>query len=288
VTDKSEKPIAFAHADAFFAECGVVEDFFAKSVRPIVDRTFDKNRPEHHTYLGALLRITAWLRSLLKLNHPGDFQPVVAGSRALFEMAVDLTLLHHRPQDHSHDKIVAWEQSAKLKHAEGIERFYVSTGKTVPSEHSDAVRFIARERSKVHALRRQYWPRRDNKPEHPDRWTGRNLPEDARAADQCASYEFGEFYAARFAHLCWNTHGSGLAGVRLLTENHFPGVSALGLAEGVRFAIIGGELVLRLFDKHDSITEARLRELEKRRREVRAQVLVTYPSFMEDVLRGLK
>jgi len=271
------KSSAFAHGDAFFAECNIVGTFVDASVRPVVQRAFDKSKPEHSTYLGALLRVTGWLRSLAKLNHPGDFQAIVAGSRALFEIAVDLTLLHHDPNAHSHEMLVAWEQSAKLKFAEGIERHYKAASKAVPVDHADAMTFATRERTHIHSQRLKYWPNAKNKPHHPDRWTGRSLPDDAHVADKVASYSFEEFYATRFSQLCWNTHGSGLAGVRLVTEEHFPGVSALGFSESARFSCIAGELVLRLFGKHDAISEARFRKLASDRLQARAKVLVTYP-----------
>lgn len=275
---------AFAHGDAFFAECNLVNGFIDTSVRPIVERTLDKTSPEHLTYLGALLRVSAWLRSLAKLNHPGDFQAVVSGSRALFEIAVDLALLQFDSATHSHEMILAWEQSAKLKHAEGVERFYRKAGKQVPSDFQEVSNFVARQGPAIQSQRVRLWPHKNGK--HPERWTGHDLRHDASQADKAAPYgfvsglnanSFEEFYTKRFAHLCWNTHGSGLAGVRFVPEDDFPAVSALGFAESAQLAFLCADLLLRLFGKHDAITEARFAALKQDRLKARAKVLSAYP-----------
>lgn len=279
-----EKTSAFAHGDAFFAECGVVNEFIDASVRPIVDRVFDGSKPEHSTFLGALLRVTAWLRSLKKLNHPGDFQAVVCCSRALLEIAIDLSLLQFDAARHSHDMIASWERSAKFKHAKGVERFYARAGKAVPNDLVEVVNFIAREGAVVDAERRKHWPQTNGA--HPVRWTGRSLPDDAREADKVVPHgfvadlnadSFSEFCTRRFAHLCWSTHGSGLAGVRFLSEGHFPGVSALGFAESAQLAVTCVDLLLRLFGRHDEIMQVRFQKLKAERFVARAKVLITYP-----------
>lgn len=82
---------AFALADAFFAECQVVARFIDEKVRLQVDQRVGAV-PHGVVFQGQMLRAIAWLRSLGKLNHPGDFQAVTAAARALFEGAVDLTL----------------------------------------------------------------------------------------------------------------------------------------------------------------------------------------------------
>lgn len=271
---------AFAAGDANFAECKMVHDFIGTSVRPVVERALDKTNPAHATYFGALLRVHAWLRSLGKLNHPGDFQAAVSGSRALFEILVDLTLLHHDPKSYSHEKIVAWERSASLKYAEGIKRFYDEGNKPVPDDHREAVAFLAQETAAIHALRRTHWPRKDGKASHPDRWTGQPLADDAERADQLAPQGLREFYAARFMPICWSTHGSGLAGVRKLREENFPAVIALGFGESARFAAASAELVVRLFGQYDGIAEARFKALERDRLTARAKVLAQYPPLI--------
>ena len=88
---------AFALADALHADCKAVSEFLDASVRPIADRRAE-GTAEHMSYLGALLRVTAWLRSFAKLNHPGDYQALSAGCRALFEIAIESDAPCGRPE----------------------------------------------------------------------------------------------------------------------------------------------------------------------------------------------
>ncbi len=106
----------FALADAFYAECQVVARFIDEKVRVPVDQRVG-SVAHGVVFQGQMLRTIAWLRSLGKLNHPGDFQAVTASARALFEGAVDVTLMHFDPANFSPQKMDAWESSAKFKHA---------------------------------------------------------------------------------------------------------------------------------------------------------------------------
>ena len=75
---------AFALAHAFYAECQVVAQFIDDKVRVAVDQ-HAATVAHGASFQGQTLRAIAWLRSLGKLNHPGDFQAVAASARALFE-----------------------------------------------------------------------------------------------------------------------------------------------------------------------------------------------------------
>ena len=69
-----------------------------------------------------------------------------------------------------------------------------------------------------------------------------------------------EFYATQNAQLCWNTHGSGLAGVRGISPKDFPAISALGFRACARFALITAELILRHFGLWDDRVEREFAE----------------------------
>jgi hypothetical protein len=127
----------FALADAFYAECQVVAQFIDERVRRSVDERVG-SVPHGVVFQVQMLRAMAWLRSLDKLNHPGDFQAVTAGARSLFEGAVDVTLVHFDPAKFSPAKMDAWEDSAKLKHAQTITAYFAELG----SDSSDGGRTI--------------------------------------------------------------------------------------------------------------------------------------------------
>jgi hypothetical protein len=78
---------SLAVARALYAEAQAVALFIDEKVRAQVDASVSAV-PHGVVFQGQLLRAIAWLRSLAKLDHPGDFQAVTAGTRAVFEGAV--------------------------------------------------------------------------------------------------------------------------------------------------------------------------------------------------------
>jgi hypothetical protein len=128
---------SFKIGGAYFAATHRVEEFVAGMVLPNVSRA-DSSLPAQATSHGAVLRVLAWLRSLLKLNHPGDFQPILTASRSLFEVAVDATLLNRAPKLRV-GQLLAWEESAKLAAAERLHRYTQSRPDKRPPERATPV-----------------------------------------------------------------------------------------------------------------------------------------------------
>jgi hypothetical protein len=257
---------AMALGNAFFEDCKTVQEFMRDTVGPVVNRFAEKNH-EDGTVYGIFLRAQAWLSTFTKLNHPSDFQAVVSGTRSMFEIAVDLALLHHDRANSPVAKMIAWEQSAKLKAADRTRRCY--EGRTLPPEHVERVAFIDRDGGRIRAERARFWPGR-NPNDHPQRWTGRPLDADAEAADGFGPYGCRDFYDGRFAELCWGTHGSALVSVRFTTPETFPGLAAMAFHDAAKFAVMTSELVLRYFRVFDAIAEARFRALDEERRKWRS------------------
>lgn len=269
-----------ALANAFFEDCKTVLEFMATKVRPVVDR-FAKEDHADGTVKGEFLRAQAWLGTFAKLDNPAHFQAVVAGTRALFEIAVDLALMHHDRVTYPVEKMFAWEESAKLNAAERTRDFYATAGKPVPEHLQPRIDFITREGPRILADRLKWWPGRGaNDP--PMRWTGRGLPRDASAADAFAPYGFREFYDGRFAELCWGTHGSGLAGVRNLGAREFPGIAAMAFQDAADFATRIARFTLAYFDKLDPILQARFRQLEEERGHWRALAFGQQKGWLKD------
>lgn len=253
---------AFALGAAQFEDVVSVRDFMRERVRPVVQR-FAGDGNEDQTIYGLFLRGLGWLGTLAELKHPQHFQAALAGTRTLLEICIDLGLLHHDRAAYTPSKVIAWERSAKLKAAERTRRCF--EGRTVPDEYVERISFIDREGDAIRAERARVWPNRKKPESHPERWTGRSLDEDAKAADDSGGYGLRDYYDGRFAELCWSTHGSGLAGVRCIPEDHFSAIVAFAFQDSARLGTLASELTLRYFDKFDAILEARFRELEKER-----------------------
>jgi hypothetical protein len=256
---RSMMPTPFVLAEASFKECQLAHEFLNRRVRPRIEHAIAETAPAPtaQTFHGVFLRALAWMCTLRKLNEPADFQAIAVASRALFEIAVDVTILRFDPSANPPEKMAAWEDSAKLKSAHRVVEFFTNSGRALPSEYEPMQRFIRTGSARVQKSRAMFWVGRTGKPFHPDRWTGRSLDRDAAAA--VAAFpkgEFDDFYATRYPGRCWNIHGSGLAGVRFIGEHEFPGLSALAFGDCTHFALITGELTLRQFSMWDAAVEA--------------------------------
>jgi hypothetical protein len=198
-------------------------------------------------FQGLLGRKILWMKSMGALDSPGYFQAVAGGCRAMFEIAVDVALLHFDPSNNA-AKMLAWEDSAKLHAAEKIARFFA--GGAVPPAFDGQLGFLATDTGRVTELRARYWGG-----QHPGRrWTGRDLGRDATAADGFfPEARFAEFYATRYAETCWNTHGSGLAGFRGIGEEMFPGLAAIAMRDAARFAIVAAKIAVQHFGLWDDL-----------------------------------
>lgn len=235
---------AFIVSDACFAKCQITAVFIDENIRIPID-TASVKQPGGTSFQGMLFRVIGWLRSLGKLNHPGDFQAVVSGTRALLEIAVDVTLLQGDPVTYPIAKLQAWESSAKLKQAAALKEHLELRGLTPKREQLPTLSFLAREESRILALRSQYWTNRNGNPTHPMRWTKESLAKDAEAADTLDDLGFLDFYRNRYSQLCWNVHGSGLAGVSNISADLIPFLSGQAFNECSWFSLIAVEKIAR-------------------------------------------
>jgi hypothetical protein len=255
---------AFALGAARFEDILSVRNFMREKVRPVLTGFSNASNESEATVYGTFLRGHAWLDTMAELKHPQHFQAAIAGTRALFEICIDLALLHHDRLNYPPSKIVAWERSAKLKAAERTKRCF--EGRPLPDEHIERVAFADREGNSIRALRSNTWPGRTKPESHPDRWTTRSLEDDAKAVDGFGNYGMRDYYDGRFAELCWSTHGSGLAGVRFIPEEHFPALIAIAFNDSADLGTLIARFALQYFGKLDAILEARFAELAAERK----------------------
>lgn len=258
-----ESPIAFHRA--MFLDCRRVHEFLNVRMRPRIAYAAG-SAESRDAFFGLYLRVLAWLRTLWKLDEPGDFQAVTVASRTLFEIAVDLTIMHFDAKANPPAKMDAWEDSAKLKAARRVRTFVDRPGSTESeTDYRPFLTFLSKNEQRVKALRLRWWPpKQGKKSEPPERWTGRNLSDDAaKATDLYRAGKFDAYYARRYSQNCWNTHGSGLAGVRGVPAEDFPALASLAFSECAQYALIAAEMALR----HFCIWETAIPEFEALHRE---------------------
>lgn len=116
---------------------------------------------------GLWYRVYCWLESLTKLNSPKDYQAFAAANRGLFEITVDLALLHNDKTNSSGWKMWWWNLSEKLEGAEKLVKYFDELKLKIPDVYSEQQEFINREKHFVLHMRNQLWG--INK--HPQRWS---------------------------------------------------------------------------------------------------------------------
>jgi hypothetical protein len=256
------EPLALVRA--LYAEAQAVARFIDEKVRVHVDARVPVVA-HGVVFQGQLLRAIAWLRSIAKLDHPADFQAVTAGARAVFEGAVDVTLMHFDAVANGPEKMDAWEHSAKLKHAQTATDYLAAVGRQPTEAEQHMVTFVSREQARIEKLRLQFWPSEGGR--HPrNRWTGRNLANDAEQADKLLAEGFAEFYRLRYPELCWNVHGSGLAGIANISVEAVPYLGGRAAAEAASFARVVAEVVAKHMGCWD---EERFKKLPEQVKEAR-------------------
>ncbi len=235
---ENEGPSSFQIAQAEWNGCRLVHEFANGRVRALVEQGGrSSSTPDPDYYPDVLLRMLAWTHTLTKLHEPADVQAVNVASRTLFEIAVDVTILHFDPANPP-AKILAWEASSKLKAAVRACEFAKRRGQPSPPHEAG---YVARESASIQAERAKFWQGKHPK----ERWTGRSLEQDATAATKLfPEVDFEETYATRYNQLCWNTHGSGLAGLRGLSMDAFPALSAVAFHECAKFALATTKVIL--------------------------------------------
>ncbi len=258
------KPDALTVAAALYAECRLVSEFISGDVRHWLLAAGEPNGPDA-VILGQFLRIDAWLRTLKKCDEPGDFQAVISATRALLEATIDLVLISTHPA--GAQTLQDWEDSAKLKHANALATYYAKEGTKPLSEHETIMEFGQRNSGRIESVRRSRgWLKGSSKPMHPDRWTKNNLAVDAQRADAAApGFGFERFYETRYRELCWNVHGSGLAGARGVSPELFPFIGGRAFRECANLAEHAARVTLRHFNIWGPAQEQAFAKLDQER-----------------------
>src|SRR5688572_30076347 len=177
-----ERPETEIRAECAFQSAAYVSQKLEEFFGPMLAKS--PKTTKRDAYIHALfIRAKNWMKSVSKMNNASDFQPLATATRSLFELAIDMTIIHHDDKGEWSDKMEAWENSARYFHGECITRYYVSRNIPVPEEYSGYPAFLARERDRIEAFRLKHWPI-EGKPkgQHPKQWSHRSLRNAAKYA----------------------------------------------------------------------------------------------------------
>lgn len=201
----------------------VMAEFYDKELHDVLLNT-PKGAPGPNMAWGLYLRTECWLSSVVRMDNPRDIQAIAGACRSLLEIMVDLVHIRHDFTGEHVRKMLAWEQSNKLKQATNLLRYYTETNQPLPKGYQPQADFVKNQGPTIIADRAKYWNGRAA-----ERWTDRSLEIDCKAADKLENFNLLHFYATNYRHICWHVHGSGMTGIRELDEVGVYTFAALGM-----------------------------------------------------------
>jgi hypothetical protein len=191
-------------------------------------------------------RSKKWMLTLTKLNQPSDFQAVSAANRSLFEMTVDMCLLHNDSNGERGRACYAWGMSERMRHIEGVVGFFQAGSSELSTTFSGFEEFNNEEKAAYDEVRRTLWPGKHGQPRHPSRWTGRSsivedLPEADAAFTEGISSVLGmslqAYYKSEYRMLSWAVH-SGIAATLRADWDMLALLSAMAFTRSADLALI--------------------------------------------------
>ena len=238
----------------FFSSACEVADFMEQQIAGKLLLLL--NPPLRDQYLAELYRRgLCWMSSLRKLNDAKDFQGLCVCTRTLFETTIDFLLIHADTTDESATQMKSWELSAKLKVAKALIDFEVRRKTPLQIDTKPHKDYIQLEESAILSARKKFWPNQTNnsgQSVHPDRWTGRAIVDDAKAADkiyptqvqQIFDQTLEDFYETQIRTLHWYVHGSTVIGTRNMQTGRFPELCGLNFRYSSQLALIMTQIMM--------------------------------------------
>ncbi len=203
---------------------------------------------------GLWYRVYCWLQSLQKLNSARDFQAFATANRALFEITVDLAILHNDKTNSSGWRLWNWNLSEKLRSAKNLTEYFVKNKIDVPDIYAEQIEFIRREEDSILHMRKMLWASTKNPDgRHPQRWTGNpNLFEELHNVDSILGQSvielfdmpLAQYYRTEYAKMNWFIH-SGVSSFWKMPQDAFPTISAFFLEGCANFGLLATHIVLK-------------------------------------------
>lgn len=213
--------------------------YLSTEIRPALPK--DPRGRSEPAVTGMALRSIALVQALAKLDRVSHLQLVMAATRSMLELLVDVVLLTMEADPlEMAEKLEAWELSARYKVAQNTVRFKKNHRELTELEQP-LVEFIEQQGDRVDSLRRKYWLNTKGKGRHPNRWTGGNLLEAIRRADELTPYGLEDFYHEEYGRMNFQVHGSSLAGQRGLDIVAFRVWFCMGHRRTCEFAFLVAE-----------------------------------------------
>lgn len=231
----------------FFSSLTSLNNFDKLEIRNVIRGLLNQTQREM-CFTANYYRAFANVESILTLNHVKHVQAIASASRALFEIAVDVSLIDQISQ--GPEKMIALIDVEKMRSAQAIIDFKASN----PTAQVDATtfqEFIRLDGARISALRDSLWPNR------PDvqHWSLLKMQKRVEKLGQ----PFNELYAVEYPRLSWYIH-SGLTGFANLPKESFELIAGIAFTIAVKSYMILMTAIIDEFklSKADSMIKSRM------------------------------
>ncbi len=237
------------HADAWFIGVQAYVCFVEQYLKPQIQSLVGNRTPREDAILDVYYGIVGFLVSINTLRNPWHVQAVASCSRSIFELYIDLLLLHRDASPVSVERFHAFADVERLRVAKERLAFFDAhpeLPQADPRFGLNAPRaFIQNESARIEADMARLWPAAGagRAPAWPGHWSGvRKLRARAGAVD----VEIQALYWQYYAHLSWFVHTASVGTRGLPKESlHMVIANALELVRETvvrAFATVGTEL----------------------------------------------
>ena len=229
------------NASKFYHLLKSYNNFDQMEVLPLLQTTLDL-KPEEQCFIGIYYRARSNVETILEITHAKHFQAAAMLARSIFELAVDVKMLHIVPNGWL--KVMIFNDVERLRCARKVVAF--------KSKHPDTQvdvstfdEFINSNAARVDALAKSTWA----SPTDRQHWSGMRIGE--RVALLGSSMH--KIYEVDYPRLSWYAH-SGLTGVLNLPSETFVHLCAnsFWLASECYLELLNS--IIRRFDLEKAIT----------------------------------
>lgn len=249
-----DKTDSWSAADGMYAGVDFILNYIQQRVTPSLEMLVGRKTGREQYMIGLFHLAHAWMKTLKKLNHPGDIQALMTCARGMVEITVDLTHLYRDRSRNTVRKMLQYDRLQKFKQAKALVEYYHAQTpvRSVPDQHAEVETWLNKNREKADRKKRQLWPGNRNI----QRWSGNNLLQDIQQADRLLEHaikeEMGvsleEFYETEYRKLHWYVHGSGLSGFWNLPAETFNLACSFAFWWSCNLAMICIQIILAEFN----------------------------------------
>ncbi len=119
-----DKTDGWSAADGMYAGVNFILTYIQDRVTPSLEMLVGRQTRREQYMIGLFHLAHAWMKTLKKLNHPGDIQALMTCSRSMVEITVDLTHLYRDRSRNTVRRMLQFDRLQKFKQAKALVGYY--------------------------------------------------------------------------------------------------------------------------------------------------------------------